>query len=111
LSSLLLRSFIFFIVFNIYELKLLSRYLEFGEDGGPAVQALRPKYHVFTNHVMIHTGIKLPEVEVRSFYLYKFVLLPTNSPMVNYVWLVFVPERLGKQIHLCKANIRLRGDW
>lgn len=43
-----------------------DRFNDFGNDGGPAAKALRPKFHTFSSHVLTHTGFKVPEIEVRS---------------------------------------------
>ncbi|XP_020574710.1 uncharacterized protein LOC110020805 [Phalaenopsis equestris] len=47
---------------------LLSAYLEFnefGSDGGPKAQALRPKYNVFIRHVTTTLGVEVPKVEIK----------------------------------------------
>ena len=40
------------------------RFNDFGGDGGPAARALHPKFNVFSKHVVLHAGVKLPPVEV-----------------------------------------------
>lgn len=41
------------------------RFNEFGVDGGPAAKSLEPKFHIFSKHVLSHTGVQVPDVEVR----------------------------------------------
>ena len=49
------------------------RFNDFGTDGGPAAKSLKPKFHVFSNHLSTHTGVKAPEVEVsNTFFFYWF---------------------------------------
>lgn len=48
-----------------YQFVSAYRYNEFGTDGGPAANSLKPKFHVFSNHLSTQTGFKVPEVEVR----------------------------------------------
>ena len=41
------------------------RFNEFGVDGGPAAKALKPKFNVFSKIVSSHTGVQVPEFDVR----------------------------------------------
>ncbi|XP_078148275.1 uncharacterized protein LOC144543756 [Carex rostrata] len=59
---------------SVFLLSAYQEFIEFGEDGGPALQALRPKYHIFTNHIMTHTGVKLPDVELKHIVATAIVL-------------------------------------
>ncbi|KAL8162774.1 hypothetical protein V2J09_014263, partial [Rumex salicifolius] len=40
-------------------------YNEFGVNGGSAARTLRPKFDVFSQHVLSQTGFKLPAVELK----------------------------------------------
>ncbi|CAL9766148.1 unnamed protein product [Musa acuminata subsp. burmannicoides] len=42
-----------------------QRIIEFGVDGGPAAKVVAPKYDTFVNHVTLHLGVKVPEVEMK----------------------------------------------
>ncbi|KAJ3689363.1 hypothetical protein LUZ61_018527 [Rhynchospora tenuis] len=50
---------------SVFLLSAYQEFVEFGEDGGPALKALRPKYDALSNNVMVHTGVKLPEFELK----------------------------------------------
>ncbi|XP_038971141.1 uncharacterized protein LOC103705457 isoform X2 [Phoenix dactylifera] len=47
---------------------------EFGVDGGPAAEALAPKYDLFVNHVSSHLGVKVPEVDIKHIVISTIVL-------------------------------------
>ncbi|KAK8670917.1 hypothetical protein V6N13_037529 [Hibiscus sabdariffa] len=38
---------------------------EFGVDGGPAAKALKPKFNVFSKSLTSHTGLELPEFDIK----------------------------------------------
>ncbi|MBA0628965.1 hypothetical protein Godav_023593, partial [Gossypium davidsonii] len=38
---------------------------EFGVDGGPAAKALKPKFNVFSKTVTAHTGLEVPEFDIK----------------------------------------------
>ncbi|GMJ15217.1 hypothetical protein HRI_005190900 [Hibiscus trionum] len=41
------------------------RFNEFGVDGGPAAKALKPKFNVFSKSVTSHTGLEVPEFDIK----------------------------------------------
>ncbi|MBA0813136.1 hypothetical protein Gohar_027016 [Gossypium harknessii] len=41
------------------------RFNEFGVDGGPAAKALKPKFNVFSKTVTAHTGVEVPEFDIK----------------------------------------------
>ncbi|KAI4317991.1 hypothetical protein L6164_025807 [Bauhinia variegata] len=49
----------------LFILSAWQEFNDFGTDGGLAAKALRPKFHTFSGHVLTHTGIKVPEVEIK----------------------------------------------
>lgn len=51
---------------SVFILSAWQEFNEFGVDGGPAARALRPKFNVFSKHVLSHTGFKLPAVEMKN---------------------------------------------
>ncbi|KAF5736762.1 hypothetical protein HS088_TW14G00915 [Tripterygium wilfordii] len=50
---------------SVFILSAWQEFNEFGTDGGPAAKALRPKFNVFSNHVRSHTGMELPQIEMK----------------------------------------------
>lgn len=46
----------------------ICRFSEFGSDGGPAATSLKPKFHVFSNHLSTLTGAKVPEFDVSIWF-------------------------------------------
>ena len=44
---------------------LVYRFNEFGVDGGPAAEALKPKFNDFSKTVSSQTGVQVPEFDVR----------------------------------------------
>ncbi|PON40966.1 HR-like lesion-inducer [Trema orientale] len=50
---------------SVFVLSALQEFNDFGTDGGPAAKSLKPKFHVFSNHLSTHTGVKVPEVEIK----------------------------------------------
>jgi hypothetical protein len=45
------------------------RFNDFGVDGGPAAKYLSPKFNVFLHHVSTHSGLQVPEVQVRNAFI------------------------------------------
>ncbi|KAL4563287.1 hypothetical protein LXL04_027327 [Taraxacum kok-saghyz] len=43
----------------------VSRFNEFGVDGGSAAKSLTPKFDVFSKHLTTHTGFQVPEFEIK----------------------------------------------
>ncbi|GKV18996.1 hypothetical protein SLEP1_g29297 [Rubroshorea leprosula] len=50
---------------SVFILSAWQEFNEFGIDGGPAAKALRPKFVVFSKHVSSHTGLQVPELEMK----------------------------------------------
>ncbi|CAK9165457.1 unnamed protein product [Ilex paraguariensis] len=50
---------------SVFVLSAWQEFNEFGVDGGPVVKYLRPKFNVFSNHVLIHTGQQVPDFEIK----------------------------------------------
>ncbi|CAO2820936.1 unnamed protein product [Amaranthus hypochondriacus] len=50
---------------SVFILSAWQEFNDFGGDGGPAARALGPKFHVFSKHVVLHAGVKLPQVEMK----------------------------------------------
>ena len=55
-----------FIVENV-EIMLsghIFRFIEFGNDGGPAAKTLKPKFNLFVSLVSKNTGLGVPHIDV-----------------------------------------------
>ncbi|KAL4204662.1 hypothetical protein AMTRI_Chr01g133140 [Amborella trichopoda] len=50
---------------SIFILVAWQRFNEFGDDGGPAVKLLEPKYELFKNHLTATLGFQVPEIEIK----------------------------------------------
>ncbi|GLT99436.1 hypothetical protein SLE2022_168750 [Rubroshorea leprosula] len=50
---------------SVFILSAWQEFNEFGTDGGRAAKALRPKFVVFSEHVSSHTGLQVPELEMK----------------------------------------------
>lgn len=50
---------------SIFLLSAYQEFTEYGMDGGPAAQALRPKYNLFIRHVTSTLGVEVLKVEVK----------------------------------------------
>ncbi|KAJ4822111.1 hypothetical protein Tsubulata_002834 [Turnera subulata] len=50
---------------SVFILAAYQEFNDFGDDGGLAAKALKPKLNVFTSHVKSHTGIEVPEIDVK----------------------------------------------
>ncbi|KAB2065023.1 hypothetical protein ERO13_A09G057800v2 [Gossypium hirsutum] len=61
-----LVSFIGRVLFaSVFILSAWQEFNEFGVDGGPAVKELRPKFNVFSKTVSSHTGLQVPEFDIK----------------------------------------------
>lgn len=57
-----------FIVENV-EIMLFAhifRFIEFGNDGGPAAKTLKPKFNLFVKLVSKNTGLGLPHMDIKT---------------------------------------------
>ncbi|KAK9140239.1 hypothetical protein Scep_009920 [Stephania cephalantha] len=59
---------------SVFILSAWQEYNEFGIDGGPAAKAFRPKYNVFTKHIISYMGLQVPAVDVKHFIMAAIVL-------------------------------------
>uniref|UniRef100_A0A5B7BAL9 Putative lesion inducing family protein n=1 Tax=Davidia involucrata TaxID=16924 RepID=A0A5B7BAL9_DAVIN len=50
---------------SVFILSAYQEFNEFGVDGGPAAEALKPKFNVFTHVVTSKAGIQVPEIEIK----------------------------------------------
>ncbi|XWS13820.1 hypothetical protein CRYUN_Cryun36dG0071300 [Craigia yunnanensis] len=50
---------------SVFILSAWQEFNEFGVDGGPAVEALKPKFNVFSKLVSSHTGVQVPEFNIK----------------------------------------------
>ncbi|KAJ7954743.1 HR-like lesion-inducing protein-related [Quillaja saponaria] len=50
---------------SVFILSAWQEFNGFGTDGGAAAKSLEPKFHIFSKHVLSHTGVKFPEVEIK----------------------------------------------
>ncbi|KAA8527745.1 hypothetical protein F0562_035386 [Nyssa sinensis] len=50
---------------SVFILSAWQEFNEYGIDGGPAVKSLRPKFNVFSQHVLANTGLQVPDVEIK----------------------------------------------
>nr|KJB34519.1 hypothetical protein B456_006G070600 [Gossypium raimondii] len=61
-----LVSFIGRVLFaSVFILSAWQEFNEFGVDGGPAAKELRPKFNVFSKTVSSHTGLQVPEFDIK----------------------------------------------
>ncbi|XP_062167933.1 uncharacterized protein LOC133874111 [Alnus glutinosa] len=51
---------------SVFILSAYQEFNDFGVDGGPAAKYLRPKFSVFSNHVLSQTGLQVPEVQIQQ---------------------------------------------
>ncbi|PIA36471.1 hypothetical protein AQUCO_03400394v1 [Aquilegia coerulea] len=51
---------------SVFILSAWQEFNEFGVDGGPAANFLRPKYANFTEILTFYTGVHLPEVDIKK---------------------------------------------
>lgn len=73
----------------------ISRFSEFGSDGGPAATSLKPKFHVFSNHLSTLTGAKLPEFEVSIWF--------SQCQLLEYA-MIYYTDRVYLQIQYLVAG-------
>ncbi|XP_020591226.1 uncharacterized protein LOC110032055 [Phalaenopsis equestris] len=50
---------------SIFLLSAYQEIIEFGNDGGPAAKALRPKFNQLTRHVASHLGVVAPHIDMK----------------------------------------------
>ncbi|XP_039017742.1 uncharacterized protein LOC120148801 [Hibiscus syriacus] len=50
---------------SVFILSAWQEFNEFGVDGGPAAKALKPKFNVFSKTVTSHTGLEVPEFDIK----------------------------------------------
>ncbi|KAG8481043.1 hypothetical protein CXB51_025756 [Gossypium anomalum] len=50
---------------SVFILSAWQEFNEFGVDGGPAAKALKPKFNVFSKTVTAHTGVEVPEFDIK----------------------------------------------
>ncbi|KAM7462950.1 hypothetical protein LguiA_031071 [Lonicera macranthoides] len=50
---------------SVFILSAYQEFNEYGVDGGPAAKSLEPKFNVFSKHVSTHTGLQVPDLEVK----------------------------------------------
>ncbi|XP_044497979.1 uncharacterized protein LOC123220049 [Mangifera indica] len=61
-----IASFIGRVLFaSVFILSAWQEFNDFGIDGGPAAKSLEPKFNIFSKHVSTHTGLQVPEVEIK----------------------------------------------
>ncbi|KAH1091330.1 hypothetical protein J1N35_018587 [Gossypium stocksii] len=61
-----LVSFIGRVLFaSVFILSAWQEFNEFGVDGGSAAKELRPKFNVFSKTVSSHTGLQVPEFDIK----------------------------------------------
>ncbi|GFP85780.1 hypothetical protein PHJA_000721700 [Phtheirospermum japonicum] len=64
---------------SVFVLSAYQEFNEFGDDGGPAAKALKPKFSVFSKHVTTQTGIQVPHVEMKHLILGAIILKSLGS--------------------------------
>ncbi len=50
---------------SVFVLSAWQEFNEYGVDGGPAAKSLHPKFGVFSKHVLTHTGLQVPDFEIK----------------------------------------------
>ncbi|XVF62910.1 hypothetical protein PTKIN_Ptkin09bG0046500 [Pterospermum kingtungense] len=50
---------------SVFLLSAWQEFNEFGVDGGPAAKVLKPKFNVFSKTVSSHTGVQVPEFDIK----------------------------------------------
>ncbi|XP_075653531.1 uncharacterized protein LOC142623930 [Castanea sativa] len=59
---------------SVFILAAYQEFNDFGVDGGPAAKYLRPKFNVFLDHVLTHSGLQVPEVQIKHLVAAAIVL-------------------------------------
>jgi hypothetical protein len=49
---------------SLFLLSAYQEFIEFGNDGGPAAKALKPKFNLFIKQVSKNTGLGVPHIDV-----------------------------------------------
>ncbi|OMO95511.1 HR-like lesion-inducer [Corchorus olitorius] len=50
---------------SVFILSAWQEFNELGDNGGPAAEALKPKFNQFSKHVFTHTGFQVPEFNIK----------------------------------------------
>lgn len=90
-------------------LSSVFRIIEFGVDGGPAAKVVAPKYDTFVNHVTLHLGVKVPEVEVRTLFFLALFQFITAGPNLINIQENFTFCYYFQMKHVIAATIVLKG--
>ncbi|GAB4850941.1 hypothetical protein Ancab_030237 [Ancistrocladus abbreviatus] len=69
---------------SVFILSAFQEFNEFDLDGGPAAKTLRPKFNVFSKHVLSQTGYKLPPVDIKDFVAAAIALKGVGS-LLSYL--------------------------
>ncbi|CAH9087798.1 unnamed protein product [Cuscuta europaea] len=64
---------------SVFILSAYQEFNEFGVDGGPAAKALRPKFNVFSKHVGTHTGLHIPNIEMKHLVMVAIIMRGVGS--------------------------------
>ncbi|GJN36876.1 hypothetical protein PR202_gb25811 [Eleusine coracana subsp. coracana] len=77
-----------------------ARFIEFGNDGGPAAKALKPKFNLFVKQVSKNTGLMLPHIDIKTviaatmflkgFGGLLFILSSSFGAILLLIYLVFI---------------------
>ncbi|KAF3972526.1 hypothetical protein ACB098_02G080300 [Castanea mollissima] len=59
---------------SVFILAAYQEFNDFGVDGGPSAKYLRPKFNVFLDHVSTHSGLQVPEVQIKHLVAAAIVL-------------------------------------
>ncbi|KAJ1270243.1 hypothetical protein BS78_06G039200 [Paspalum vaginatum] len=51
---------------SLFLLSAYQEFIEFGNDGGPAAKALKPKFNLFVNQVSKTTGLGVPHIDIKT---------------------------------------------
>ncbi|CAN6242625.1 unnamed protein product, partial [Urochloa humidicola] len=51
---------------SLFLLSAYQEFTEFGNDGGPAAKALKPKFNLFTKQVSKNTGFGVPHIDIKT---------------------------------------------
>ncbi|KAF7837514.1 HR-like lesion-inducer [Senna tora] len=69
---------------SVFILSAWQEFTDFGNDGGPAAKALRPKVHTFSSHVLTHTGFKVPDIEMKDLVAVSIFLKGIGGPLFMF---------------------------
>ncbi|RLM74057.1 uncharacterized protein C2845_PM15G02700 [Panicum miliaceum] len=51
---------------SLFLLSAYQEFIEFGNDGGPAAKALKPKFNLFIKQVSKNTGLGVPHIDIKT---------------------------------------------